>query len=251
MKHTWLAAVFAVSLAACGGGGGDGDGGDNPEPATSAEGLWVGTTSTNRSFAALVLDDGTYWVLYSSQGNSAVVGGAIQGSGTSQSGSFTSSNGRDFSLEGLGVTNLTLNANYVMKQSFNGTVRYTASGEQVTFTSSYDSGYDLTPSLAAVAGSYSGSAATSGGTEAANVSISAAGAISGSGASGCTYSGSATPRARGNVYDISVTFNGGVCANGTSTVSGVAYYDASTKQITSTALNDARTDGFIYIGTKP
>jgi len=251
MKHALFATgvVCALSLAGCGGGGGGGD--DNPAPVTSAEGLWIGTTSSNRSIGALVLDDGTYWVLYSSQGNSAVVAGAIQGNGTSQGGSFTSSNGRDFNLEGLGVNSLTVNANYVMKQSFNGTVRYTASGEQVTFTSSYDSGYDLTPSLAAVAGNYSGSAATSGGTEAANVSISAAGAINGSGASGCTFSGSAAPRAHGNVYNVSVTFNGGVCANGTSTVTGVAYFDASTKQIRSTALNSARTDGFIYIGTKP
>jgi hypothetical protein len=41
------------------------------------------------SLAGLVLDDGTYWILYSAPGDSAVIAGAIQGNGTS-------SNGKDF-----------------------------------------------------------------------------------------------------------------------------------------------------------
>lgn len=175
----------------------------------------------------------------------------MQGNGTSQNGSFTSANGKDFNLEGFGINDFTMNATYVMKQNFNGTVRYTATGEQVTFTSSYDSDYDLSPSLSTIAGTYSGSGATSGGTESATVTIAGSGAISGSGASGCTFSGTATPRSRGNVYNVSVTFGGGVCANGNSNVNGIAYFDAATRQLYSAALNSARSDGFIYVGTKP
>lgn len=249
MKHILIVCLACVvSVSGCGGGGGDGG---SPAPATSAEGLWLGTTSNGRTIAGFVLDDDTYWVLYSLIGNSAVIAGAVQGNGTSQSGSFTSSNGKDFNLEGFGVNDVTVSASYVMKQSFNGTIRYTATGDQVTFTSSYNSDYDLTPSLAVLAGTYSGSAATSGGTESATVTISVAGAISGSSASGCNFSGSASPRTHGNVYNVSVTFAGGTCANGTNTVTGVANFDAPTNQINSAALNSARTDGFIFVGTKP
>lgn len=250
MKHILIVCLACVVVVSgCGGGGGGG--GSSPAPATSAEGLWVGTTSNGRTIAGFVLGDDTYWVLYSLIGNSAVIAGAVQGNGTSQGGSFTSSNGKDFNLEGLGVNDVTVSASYMMKQSFNGTIRYTATGDQVTFTSSYDSDYDLTPSLAALAGTYSGSAATTGGTESATVTISAAGAISGNSAGGCNFSGSASPRTRGNVYDVSVTFAGGTCANGTNTVTGVANFDVPTKQINSAALNSARTNGFIFVGTKP
>lgn len=249
MKHILIVCLACVvGVSGCGGGGGDGG---SSAPATSAEGLWLGTTSNGRTIAGLVLDDGTYWVLYSLVGNSAVIAGAVQGNGTSQSGSFTSSNGKDFNLEGYGVSDVTVSASYVAKQSLNGTILYTATGDQVAFVSSYDSDYDLTPSLAAVAGTYSGSAATSGGTESATVTISAAGAVSGSSAGGCNFSGSASPRAHGNVYNVSITFAGGACANGTNTVSGVAYFDAPTRQINSAALNSTRTNGFIFVGTKP
>ena len=133
--------------------------------------------------------------------------------------------------------------------SLAGTVTY--SNTTATFSGSYDSNYDLTPSLATVAGTYTGSAATSGGVEFATVTISSAGAISGSGAGGCTFAGTTTPHSKGNVYDVSVTFGGGLCTNGTNTVTGVAHFDDATKEIRSAALNSSRSDGFLYVGTKP
>lgn len=118
---------------------GDGSGGgSDPGPTTSAEGLWNGTSSNNREITGLVLDDGTYWFIYSAQGNSAVISGFIEGNGTSQNGSFTSSNGREFNLEGLSANDLTVNATYVMKQSLEGTAKYNTSGETVTIRGSYN-----------------------------------------------------------------------------------------------------------------
>lgn len=241
--------LIAVGLSACGGGGGGGSSGSTPPPSGTAEGLWQGSTNTNRAIAGVVLDDGTYWFIYSSAGNSVVIAGVVQGNGASNNGGFSSSNGKDFNLEGLGVNNFTLAGTYTQKSGLVGTLTYSPSST-TTFTNSYDTDYDLTPSLAAIAGNYSGSAATSGGTESATVIITSSGAITGRGASGCNYTGSASPRTKGNVYNISVTFSGGVCANGTSTVTGIAYFDAPTKQLTSAALNSARSDGFIYVGTK-
>ena len=243
--HQWaFVLVVTVAVSACGGGGsGDGDSG-------TAEGLWQGTTNTNRAIAGLVLDDGTYWFIYSVAGNNQIIAGIVQGNSTSTNGSFSSSNGRDFNLEGLGVSPFALAGAYSAKRSLSGSVMYSPSSV-TTFTSSYDTDYDLSPSLSAIAGTYSGSAATSAGTESAMVTISSLGAISGSSARGCTFTGSAAPRPRGNVYNVSVTFGGGVCANGTNTVTGVAYFDAPTKELTSAALNSARTNGFIYVGVKP
>ena len=242
--------VSAIVAVGCGGGGGGSEDG-TPVPTTSAEGLWNGITSNGRAMSALVLDDGAYWVLYSLLGNHAVIAGAVQGNGNSQNSAFTSSNGRDFNLEGLGISAVTVNANYVMRDRLSGSLRYTGSGEVVSFSSSYDAAYDLTPSLGIIEGIYSGSAVTSGGVEFATVAISTSGGISGAGASGCTFSGTAAPRSQGNVYNVAVTFNGGICANGRDTVTGVAYYDAGLKQLVSAALNSGRSNGFIFAGTKP
>jgi hypothetical protein len=241
-----LAVAIAASMSACGGGGGGGTT-STPSP---AEGLWQGTTSTNRAVSGFVLDDGTYWFLYSVAGSPSLIAGAAQGNASASNGSFSSSNGRDFNLEGAGISDFTMAGTYTARSSLGGTMTYSPSGT-VTFANTYDPDYDLTPSLAAIAGNYTGAAATSAGVEATAVTISGSGAIIGSGAGGCVFTGSATPRARGNVYNVSVTFGGGACTLGTSTVTGIGHFDAATKLLRSAALNSSRTDGFIYIGTKP
>ncbi len=239
--------IAAALLSAC-----DSSNSGNANNTTSgtAEGLWQGTTDAGRAIAGLVLDDGAYWLIYSAIGNSNVIAGMVQGSGASSNGTFTSSNGKDFNLEGMGINDFNLVATYSAKSSLNGTVSYPG-GTTITFASAYDSSYELTPSLTTIAGTYSGAAATSSGTEFATVAITSAGDISGTSLSGCGFTGSATPRAKGNVYNVSITFGGGVCVQGISTVTGVAHFDAASKQLTSAAVNSGRTDGFIYVGIKP
>ena len=251
IRSTLSILAASVALASCGGGGGGSSSTAPPPPDLgTAEGLWNGMTADNRSFSGLVLDDGTYWFLYSAAGNNAVIGGAVQGTGTSANGQFTSSNGLDFNLEGAGIINFTMAGTYTAKSQLGGTLTYTAGTN--TFTSTYDTDYDLVPSLATVAGTYSGQAVTvNSGVESTTVTIASGGAITGTSSGGCSFTGSAMPRAKGNVYDVSVTFGGGVCDNGTSTVTGVAYYVATQSELISTALNSGRTNGFIFVGTKP
>jgi hypothetical protein len=241
----------SVALASCGGGGGSSSSAPPPPDLGTAEGLWNGTTGSGRSFSGLVLDDGTYWFLYTAVGNNTVLGGAVQGNGTSSNGKFNSPNGMDFNLEGLGINAFTLAGTYTDKSTLDGTLTY-PSGTANTFTSTYETDYDLTPSLAAIAGTYSGTAVTvDSSPESATVTIASGGAITGTSAGGCSFTGAASTHANGNVYDVSVTFNGGVCTNGTSTVTGVAYFIAAKKELVSTALNSARTNGFLFLGAKP
>ena len=245
-----LAMSGVLALAACGGGGSS----TAPPPAASAEGLWSGSTSTSRSVTAIVLDNGSYWLLYSVPRVNAVVAGFIQGSGSALNGSFSSSDGVDFNLEGQGINNATLAASYVARQSFNGSVSYASANPPFTFTSSYNADYDQTPSLSAIAGTYAGIASVAGGTEAATIAISPQGVIAGTGltASGCQFVGTAVPRAKGNLYDLSVLVSGGgACANGTSAVTGIAYFDAGSKRLYLAALNKSRSNGLSFVGIKP
>lgn len=263
-----LLSLALISIAGCGGGGSgtaassqsNGTIGGTPAPAptpappppvATAEGLYLGTTSNARTVIGVVLETGSYWVLYSSPNNPTVIAGAVQGTGNSVGGSFSSANARDFNLEGQGINNATVSASYVAKQSLNGVVTYTNTIPTISFTANYSNVYEIVPSVAAIAGTYSGSAAVVSGTEAANVTISTSGALVGRGASGCQFTGVVSPHAIGNIYDVSVTFSGGVCANGTNTVVGIGYFDSASKRLYSAALNSARSNGFIFVGTKP
>ncbi|CUS39048.1 hypothetical protein [Candidatus Nitrospira nitrificans] len=241
--------LFLTSLSACSGEGETSPPSPAPLAATSAEGLWTGTTNTNRTVAGVVLDDGVYWVLYSSVNDPSTVAGLIQGESSSQHGAFTSPNARDFNVEGQGILNATINGTYTMKQSLSGTIAYQVGGPSTSFTTTYDNNYDLTPDISAVAGTYTGPITA---TETVTAQVSPNGNISGSSNTGCTFTGSFSPRTHGNVFNITVTFEDDpACSNRNDTVNGIGFYDAGTKTLTSTALNSARTNGFVFIGTKP
>jgi hypothetical protein len=225
-----------------------------PAPASQArpEGSWSGTTSTGRTLTAIVLSDGSYWILYSGIAAPFNLGGVIEGTGGGLINTFTSSDARDFNAEVGGTARTArVSATFVAKQTFDGTITYSAPAEVVSFTTTYNSQYDLTPTLASVAGIYSGASGVVGATESATVTVSPAGQVTGVGASGCQFAGTATPRPSGNVYDVAFTFAGSPCGNGTSSVNGVAVFDAASKRLSSAALNSGRTNGFVFIGAKP
>jgi len=222
-----------------------------PTPLPSAEGLWTGNTNTGRSVTGIVLEDGTYYFLYSIVNRPLLIGGVVQGTGTSTNGSFTSSDARDFNLEGAGVQSATIDSSYVARQSLNGNVNYTAPRSTVTFTTAFDSDWDTVPTLAAIAGNYTGQVASSQGVENTGVAISSSGVINGLGDSGCTVTGSVTPRSSGNVYAATIVFGPAPCFFANQTLTGIAYYRANLRTLYATAPNADRTDGVLFVGVKP
>lgn len=242
-----LAPLIGLIVAAC--GGGSSSDGESSEP-TPARGFYTGFTSTSRAVNVVILSNGTYWGLYSDPSDDTRLAGVLQGRGSTSGTSFTSSNGRDFNLEGVGILNFSLQSTFAEMSSISGIADYAGPTGNITFTASYDDSFELTPTLAAIQGSYSGEAASSGGVESASFSISSSGAVSGSGSSGCTFTGKITPRTDGNVYDLTVKFNGGVCVNGTASVTGIAVYEDPEDTLTAAVLNSDRDDGAIFLGTK-
>jgi hypothetical protein len=214
-------------------------------PVSTAEGLYYGTTSRGKSIYGIVLDNGTFYVIYTAPGSSTVAG-VVNGVASSANGLFTSPNARDFAI-GTGVYAASVSGSFLPRASLNGVIA--ESGLSETFAASYVSAYEQPASLTVVAGSYAGSAASSAGWQSAVVTINSAGAFSGS-AYGCSFGGTVSPHGSVNVFDLSVTFHGGGCLFGTSTLFGIGYYDATTRQIYAVAPNAARTDGFLFIGGK-
>jgi hypothetical protein len=259
---TW---AFASLLTACGGGGAPDPGGGGGSSGTgtsnstgggqdikddprAAAGLWQGSTSDGRQSFAVLLSDGRYWFFYTAVGTSSSISGVGEGIATSIGGTLTAPEGRDFNLEGNGVSPATLTATYMPQALLNGTIQYP--NQTVSFTTSYVS---VRPAaLSQIAGSYGGAAAVVGASDAESVSlaISAGGAVAGTSARGCNFSGAATPRTDVAVFDLTLTFSGGACALGTSTVRGIMFYDANTGNFLSAAVNAGRTDALLAVGTK-
>jgi hypothetical protein len=265
MKIRNFALAGALLLAGCGGGGGNPgtcmasaltcaaiEAGSNGTPPAStisdAAGLFNGTTSTSRTASALVLADGTFWLLYSPVGNPALIAGAEQGHLTGGAGRFTSGDIVDVGLESMTAAQGTAVGTYVPRASAAGTVSFGA--QSVGFTATYDQTYGTAATLGAVAGSYSGTGVVLGGSETVRLSVSSTGVIAGSGTSGCSFTGTAIPNPGVNSYAVTVTFGGAPCSNANSTVSGVAYMNATTQRLYSAALNPGRTNGFLFVGTK-
>jgi hypothetical protein len=234
--------VVAFAMSACGGG-------DQPTSFGTPEGLWHGTTGLGKSLNGLILDDGTFWFAYSAVGNASVVAGFVQGSTLSGVDTFSTTDSVDFNLEGSGIriNGVIAGGGYVPQATMDGFINFQLQLPD-NFNATYSVDYNLTPSLATLAGTYSGSAATQGGTEFASLAVSETGAISGSSASGCAYSGTAAARATGNVYNFSITFAGSPCFNGTATVTGVAYLQGTT--LIAMGLSANRTSGVVAEFTK-
>lgn len=255
MKHNvtlTAAIVAALFLSACGGGGGGSASGSAPAPVVSgtAEGAWSGTTNQGRVVQGFVLDDGSMWFLYTNKTNKNLIAGAFVGNASAQNGSYTVSNGLDFNLEGSGINAASIAGTYGQKASISGSVNYTNPANNVTFTGTYVTDYDATPSLANVAGTYSGQTAVKAGVDSGTGVIDAAGNISTTGASGCKSTGKLTPRAKGNVFNITINFGAAPCATPNGSVTGVAYYNTATKYLYAVGLNAGRSDGVIFVGLK-
>lgn len=244
MKVKLTALAVAALLAACGGGGDSA-----PAGPSAAQGLWVGTTTTNRAVTGLVFSDGSYYVLYSRVGSPTVIGGVVQGSSSASNGSWSSIDARDFNIEGVGVLSASLAGTYTAKQSLAGTVTYPG-GSTSSFSGTYNASYETAATLSAVAGTYTGSVAFSQGTQAATVSVAASGAVTAL-AGGCTATGAATPRTDGNAYNVTLNFGPSPCFFPNQSFAGIAYFDAAAKRLYAAAPNAARTDGVLFVGTKP
>ena len=210
-------------------------------PPVSAEGLWFGTATNGAFVIGFILDDGTFYFLYSTQTDAGIIGG----SATEVNGQWSSANAVD--LDFLhGIAPATISGSFVPRSSLTGSI--TAFGS-LTFTLLYNPAYEQPASLAQAAGNYAGVAATHGGNGNVTVLLSADGTLAGS-AQGCSLSGTLTPRGSVNVFNLSVSYQGGACSIGTGTATGVAYYDLATATLFAEGFNTGRTDGFLAILNK-
>jgi hypothetical protein len=214
-------------------------------PWTSAEGLWHGLASERWSLdVGIVLDDEAFYFFFSLPGSSNI--GLVYGNGTSVDGNFTSADARGPGFMGFAVP-LAVNATYRAHSTLQG---FISTGNGGTgFAANYIAAYDQPASLAAAAGSYSGSGLSSGGVAAVVLTVNEDGVVSGT-SPGCSFGGAALPRGTVNVYNLSLTSHNLGCPFGMDTLKGIAYYDTASRTLHAAAVNAARTDALVFVGTQ-
>jgi hypothetical protein len=248
-----IAISAAVALmTACGGGG------DSETPVAegpSAEGVYGGTITggTNTAFQLLVLENGEYWSIYGVQSaNVFGIAGFLQGTGTSASGSFTSTSGKDFGFSP--AIAVSVNSNYdATAKTVAGTI--TSPGGSTRFSGGPIAGslynYNSAASLSTIAGSWTTSSITG---EQVVLSIATNGAFTATSSLGCAFSGTVVPRASGkNVFNVSLRFGAAPCelAGQSATGIGVAYPLANgTTQLVVAAVDSTRSYGAAVFGTR-
>ena len=201
-------------LGACGGGGGGSETPTQQPNSASVAGLYFGTANPatqggpQRTFDALILADGR---IYGMLGESGGIGTVFFGSGAMNGSSFASSAGGNLATSsGAPLSPATVTFTGVSKTSINGTLSGTGSGMPASFTSSYNAAFEGTPAaLSAIAGTYVGNSSGIGRPINLTLTFDGTGAFSGTSSDNCPHTGTLTPNATANVYNVSITFESG------------------------------------------
>ena len=245
MKLKPLVALASVTLlAACGGGSGGGSGGSQPVANQDPQGFWTGSSSANYAISAVVLENGEFYSMFSSNG---IAYGVDYGTGT-VSGTSISGSLKEFYIPTNQVFDGSISATFSPKTSLQGSTQY-SNGNSATFSTSYNASYETPASLSTLTGLYTGNYYTG---APVTMSISSNGVVSGS-STNCTFTGNAAPRPSGkNVYNVDLTFTGTQCAPGQGTASGIGVLNVvnGVTYLYTAGLNPSKTNGFFWIGTK-
>lgn len=264
MRRPFFAALVAVlSLSACGGGSDslagaspfpDGQPGPPapppppPPPAVTgeAEGFWTGSTSTGRSFDALVTASGDVWAVY---GDGGVALGAIKGTIIRDAGGQLQATGTDYYIAGGRTYSGTMSGSYTPAGTMSGSYSGGAPG---TFTAAYDARYDSPVGLADVAGSWQISSASTAGNVTTTLRVDAAGNVAAT-TPLCTLSGTISPAANGKGYFVtSTSFAGAQCPYAGISLPGIATLTVtgSIARLGLAAVSADGAVGYIAIGTR-
>ncbi|HYD82370.1 MAG TPA: hypothetical protein VEC06_21410 [Paucimonas sp.] len=221
-------------------------------PVTTMSDVFDGSfTDTAQPVTALLQDDGSYYLVYS--GNGQAPAGAIVGSATRTNGGYASADAADLSLIGTGSQTpapATLNGSIMAGKSFSGMVTYSSARGAIAFSTTYNDAYTRMPPLSLLAGTYAGAIATRSLKEdQLELAISASGAVSSKLRCGCNVTATLAPRSDGAAYIVTLQFVGGTHPLSNKSMAGNVYFDAARKRVYIVG-NVNGTENALFVGTR-
>ena len=250
----WGAAIVAgLVLTACGDGSSSSSTTTNQDP----QGIYIGqatSSSSNYSVATAILQDGTYYTLYSNPTNNSICSNCVEGlnfgtisvTGNTYKGDVTDLHLALNNPKFIG----SISGSFVPNASLQGQIDKDTAGKQPVmngFTSTYRPSYNTPATLSAIAGTYSNPVYVA--TTNATLTINQAdGSIQGTTTTNfgtsqakpqCVFTGKVVPSSSGkNIYDLYMAWQDpdpknptccyqGVCSTNLNKKSGIAFMDGS------------------------
>lgn len=212
---TMVALLAGVVLASCGGGSGN-------DAAAPVSGLYEGSGGSLRASEFLILEDGRLYLVYGLNSASATpMGGVIVGNGAASGNAFASSNVHDTDFQAQTLKTGTLTSTLAARVSADTSVMH-SDGSGALYAGTFVGTSTGNASLGTLAGTYGGELAAMAGRQVAALTIDASGVIAGTTTGGCTVAGLALPHGGLDAYDITIGFQNGCPAAG-STLHGHAF----------------------------
>ena len=232
----FTAAIIMITLTLLSGcGGGD------TSPAPVMSGFWGGTTGTTTT-SAIVLANGDTWVVF----QEANVTSRFARLQAHASGTGFSGTGSQYLLQTGTAEPASATGTFAQKSLLSGTMSATSGSTLLDLT--YNSRYETHAIPADAIGRWVGSFGS--GSNVLTMTIEAAGILSGSSTTGCTYSGTIQPRiADPAVFD--VTFSEACLVGASRTLSGIATVNAEKTSLFCATTTSDKTSGALFVGQKP
>ena len=230
------APILSVALlASCGGG-------------DSTSGLWAGEFSGNRQIAAVVHEDGGYYLLYSRPGQETLAG-LIRGTITYHQGASFKAQGTDYNWEAPGRPlavdlHAQLNPEWL---ALTGTVR-SGPGAPRTLKASHLGYGDA--ALAPIVGKHTGTVVFALGPRPGTTFVVEPNGRVTTELNGCKIAGTVAARADGNGYDLSMTLGGYPCFAPYAPFKGVAFYREDERKLYAGVIFAPYQQAIGFIGTK-
>jgi hypothetical protein len=143
-----------------------------------------------------------------------------------------------------------------------GTFTFPTTAATITFNLPYNADYQNAQNLSTLAGTYTGTVASSTASESATFTFGTASVlansanqfgvatVTGTGADGCIYTGTVSPLYKGNGYNLSISSGNAPCTLPNTQFTGLVYLDVANNFLYSFSPNAARSDGLIFTGSR-
>jgi hypothetical protein len=219
----------------------------------SSAGIYTGPLSTQQKLTLLTKLDGSAYLFYRSPstGRPAVDDVVVvRNAQQSKDGKFESRQATRYRLvQPRKATPVQVDIDFSRAPAVSGFVAVPGdSADNVAFSANPAQILGEPPTLASVAGLFSGTASSLQGASGAQVTVTGSGLLAGTTANGCEFRGTLTPSSGLTAYDVSVTYGGAPCIDANATVSGSAVLDES--QLLVALPRPDRSDVFVFSGAR-
>lgn len=246
MKKLFVFILGLCLLAGCdSGSSSSGKSADTTQP----EGVWVGRTVDDREGVAIIDKKGSCYMFYSAPGKGITqsLSGVVIGTGAAKDQTYTATGARDYYIPNASVSRLNVLAQFVPHERFTGVSSYPATGAKSTFEGFYSPLNEADTKTESIVGQFIGKIASETGMTDASFFVYSDGTISGSEQYGCTFSGTVTPKQKGNVFDFVINFKEGCILSGQK-VRGVGIYIPDRNKLVLAAVGANPDIGFSFTG---